>query len=111
MKYDLNKYTFITYGNTIKAMSTYAGKRVVGIAKCYPGDEFSTSKGMELAGARCNAKVAKKRKNRAARKLIEAQNRVEEARRHMAKMEAYYADAHKAEAEARAYVNEIVESM
>lgn len=111
MKYDLNKYKFITYRNVVKAVSTYAGKTVVGTAKCHPSDEYSMAHGMELAGARCNARVAEKREKRAAAKLIEAQQAVEQATAHMRKMEQYYADAIVAKREAEDEVIEIVKGI
>ena len=65
---DMTKYSFYTDGKTkVIAVSTYAGKVVRGVAKCDVNDTFSLEKGKELAAARCNEKVAKKR-------LIRAQN-------------------------------------
>ena len=65
---DMTKYNFYTDGKTkVIAVSTYAGKTVRGIAKCDVNDTFFLEKGKELAAARCNEKVAKKR-------LIRAQN-------------------------------------
>ena len=62
----MTKYSFYTDGKTkVVAVSTYAGKVVRGVAKCDVNDTFSLEKGKELAAARCNEKVAKKRFTRA----------------------------------------------
>ena len=63
---DMTKYSFYTDGKTkVVAVSTYAGKVVRGVAKCDVNDTFSLEKGKELAAARCNEKIAKKRLTRA----------------------------------------------
>ena len=63
---DMTKYSFYTDGKTkVVAVSTYAGKVVRGVAKCDVNDTFSLEKGKELAAARCNEKIAKKRFTRA----------------------------------------------
>ena len=65
---DMTKYSFYTDRKTkVIAVSTYAGKAVRGVAKCDVNDTFSLEKGKELAAARCNEKIAKKR-------FIRAQN-------------------------------------
>ena len=59
---DMTKYSFYTDGKTkVVAVSTYAGKVVRGVAKCDVNDTFSLEKGKELAAARCNEEIAKKR--------------------------------------------------
>lgn len=56
------RYKFYTNGtNTVICKSTFAKKVVAGIAKCNPKDEFSLEYGKELAQARCDHKIAKKR--------------------------------------------------
>ena len=63
---DMTKYNFYTDGKTkVIAVSTYAGKVIRGVAKCDVKDTFSFEKGKELAAARCNEKIAKKRFTRA----------------------------------------------
>jgi hypothetical protein len=61
MAFPIEKYKFITTGNKIIALSTFAGKTVRGTAKCDPRDEYVLADGKALAAARCNAKVASKR--------------------------------------------------
>ena len=55
------KYRIDEENKIVIAMSTYAGKSVVGIARCAPEDSFDVEKGKKLAAARCTLKVAKKR--------------------------------------------------
>lgn len=54
------------------ASSTYAGKPVSGKAICNVVDEYDEEYGIQLATARCAAKVARKRLARAQRKEKEA---------------------------------------
>lgn len=77
MNYPLEKYRYYTYRRAdgamvVKAVSTYAGVNIFGKAICHPNDKFDLEKGMELAAARCNEKVAEKRHRRAEQKLTEA---------------------------------------
>lgn len=70
--YPIEKYKFYTNGSRVIAVSTYAGRTVRGVANCHDGDEFSLEKGKELAALRCAEKIARKRLNRAQRKIDEA---------------------------------------
>ncbi len=92
---DYDNYTYIHDDNTNKviALSTYAGKTVRGIAKCDPRDEFDLEAGKDLAAARCNVKVAKKRLHRAMKKKIEAMEALLEAKRHYDQMSQYLDDS------------------
>lgn len=99
MKYSLDKYKFYHYlnketgGHETVAISTYAGKAVRGVAKCHANDGFDPTKGEKLAAARCNLKIANKRKNRALKKVEEAKRLVAEAQRHLDHMYDYLADS------------------
>lgn len=100
MDYPLSKYRFYHYvgkddggKNTICAVSTYAGRDVKGYAKCHPDDAFDEEKGMELAAARCNARIAEKRVERAERKVQEALDRLAEAQEFLEDMNIYRQDA------------------
>lgn len=66
---DMSFYQFYRTGNKIIAVSTYEGKTVRGYAKCAPEDKDNEWYGRVLAAARCNAKIAKKRWNRAKKKV------------------------------------------
>jgi len=91
--YPLEKYHFYVHGNRVIAASTYAGKIVRGVAVCANDDEFDLEKGKRLAAARCNAKIALKRVNRAADKVAEAQAALEAADRKVEDMIVYYQDS------------------
>ena len=98
MKYSLDKYKYFDFtnengGTTVVAVSTYAGKKVKGYAKCDPRDEFALEKGKELAAARCNLKISQKRQERAAKKYLEASAKITEAQLYFDKMKQYYMDS------------------
>lgn len=111
MKTVRNPYKFYTQklaDGRIKtiAVSTYAGRTVRGSAICDLADQYNEAVGQKIASARCAAKIAQKRLNRAAKKQVEAQRMVQVAQAHYLKMVAYYNDAHVAQAEAAKAVNE-----
>lgn len=60
MKRKINYKHFQT-GNKVIAVSSFGGRAVRGIAKCDPRDQFDFETGKEIAEARCNYKIAKKR--------------------------------------------------
>lgn len=93
--YPISKYKFyVTPDETrVFAVSTYAGKTVKGVAKKDPRDTFDMAFGKELAAARCAAKVAKKRKVRAAKQVAKAAAEFNRAYKYFEKMKAYQADA------------------
>ena len=98
MKYPLEKYKFYRYKNekggmTIAAASTYGGKTVKGYAKCDPIDTFDIEKGKKLAAARCNLKIAEKRRARAAQRFSEANRMVGEAKCFQRRMNRYLDDS------------------
>ena len=111
--YPLEKYQYITYTRQdgvkeIVALSTYAGKVVRGVAKCDPNDEYNMGLGMELAAARCNAKIAKKRKAAAEKARKEAVIALNEAKARLADMEDYVTDSHCKQTEAQDYLNSLL---
>lgn len=77
----------------IIAVSTFAGKEVRGIAKCGPEDEFNLEFGKKLAAARCNAKIAHKRKELAKKKFNKAVEATILAEGHEHAMAEYLADS------------------
>ena len=98
MRYSLDKYKYYTFknengGTTISAVSSYAGRKVKGYAKCDPRDEFNVERGKKLAAARCNAKIAEKRVSRASSKFMEAKRQLAEAQDFFNRMSVYYTDA------------------
>ena len=75
------KHTFYTNDkNLVTCVSHYAGKRVVGTAKCNTEeDTFDLARGMELAAARCDVKVLEKRVKRATQRAQQRTAEVEKA--------------------------------
>ena len=116
MSYDVNKYKYITRTKKngvqqVIAISTYAGKTVRGVANCDPRDTFSLENGKKLAAARCNLKVAEKRKARATKKYNEAANAVMEQTRFLARMDQYAKDASIEVNTARVELAALIQSM
>lgn len=113
MEYSLDKYRFYfdEKNATVIAISTYAGKIVKGYAKCDPRDEFDKKAGMKLAAARCNERIAKKRHARAAKKIVEAQRLLEEARQHYEKMSDYFEDSKREASKAHMNVQDLLKNM
>ncbi len=102
MKTVRNPYKFYTKklaDGRIKtiAVSTYAGRTVRGSTICDFSDTYDEALGQKIAAARCAAKIAQKRLNRAACKQREAENMVRAAQAHFLKMVAYYNDAAEAQ--------------
>lgn len=88
--FPISKYDFYTTkANETIAVSTYAGRTVRGKAKVDPRDRFDPEFGKELAAARCNAKIAYKRKQRAHNKVTEAWKEYDKALTHLQKMVKY----------------------
>lgn len=89
-------YKYYTDNKHVYAVSTYAGKTVKGTATCHENDIFNLEIGKDIATARCNEKVAKKRLNRADRKLREAELALTKARGIYNDMYDYYRRSYEA---------------
>lgn len=59
------KYVINEEKRTVVALSSFAGQVVRGVARCAPNDTFNVEVGKKLAEARCSAKIAHKRLQRA----------------------------------------------
>ena len=105
MGFPLEKYSYYIVGNKVIAVSTYAGKPVRGVAKCADEDTYSIETGKEIAAARCNAKVAAKRKKRAMKKYEDACAALAKAQRDFNSAVDYLKDSHELEKEANAELN------
>ena len=79
------KYTYSVTDSKVYCMAYYAGKTVKGVSKCYPDDTFDLDTGKNLAKARCDFKLSKKRLKRALARLNEAVDRQKEAERALAR--------------------------
>lgn len=116
-EYPIEKYRFYTAkkidGQPYKviAVSTYEGKMVRGVAKCDARDTFDMELGKQLAAARCNQKIAVKRKNRADRELKKAVIAYDKATKHMNAMNDYYEDARAAAKNADLKVDKLLKTM
>ena len=116
-EYPIEKYRFhvakkidgTPYG--VIAVSTYEGKTVRGVAKCDPRDKFDMEQGRQLAAARCNQKIAQKRKARADRELKKAVIAYDKAMMHMNAMNNYYEDARVAAKNANMRVDKLLSDM
>lgn len=111
MSFPIEKYRFYVTKNKVVAVSTYGGKNVRGVAKCAPEDAFSVEKGKELAAARCNARVAAKRRARATKEYARAIAELTKAERMADKMRDYSIDAVNADIEARQRIENILKTM
>lgn len=95
MRYKTEIYTRKDGVKVIIVLTHYAGKTVRGIAKCNPVDEFDEARGEELAKARCDYEVAKKRVKNATMKSNRAQEELWKASTYADKMKDYLASANK----------------
>ena len=108
----MTKYSFYTDEKTkVVAVSTYAGKTVRGVAKCDVNDTFSLEKGKELAAARCNEKIAKKRLTRAQNAHADAMVEYLKLMRKLDKNISYKKDSQVAAIEAQNHVATILKNM
>ena len=95
-------YKFLNYTDSkgrqiVLAISTYAGKIVKGKAICNPDDIFNLSTGKNLARARCNLKVATKRRKAITQKYWQAIEELKKAKRRMDKMAKVLSEVSEAE--------------
>ena len=117
MRYPIEKYQIIKHqhkdylGVEIIARSTYAGQDVKGKAICHEGDTYSEENGIKLAVARCAAKIARKRRARAEKLVMEAARKLSEAQKHVADMTHYAADARQEVIDCDKEVEEILANM
>ena len=112
MSFPKSKYKiFKGKDNKVVAVSTYAGKTVRGVAKCDVNDTFSLEKGKELAAARCNEKVAKKRFARAQKVKVDVVLEYVRLMEKYTKAVNYKDDSQVALTEAKNLVTSILETM
>ena len=80
------RYKFYTNNKDIViAVSSYAGKRVKGIAKLNPGDVFNLEYGKRLAQYRCDIKVLTMRERAETIKFMEIKSSFDELSRKLEK--------------------------
>lgn len=107
----MRPFEFFRSGNKVIAVSSFAEKRVRGVAKCDPDDEFSFEYGKELAAARCNKKIASKRLKCAKTKLDRAIASFEAAKEHLEFMTGYYDSSVNEYEEAIKHVEELLSEL
>lgn len=95
-RFPIEGYHFFQHGNRVIAVTTYAGRTVRGVAVCDGSDEFDLEYGKRLAAARCNYKVAQKRRERATDKVCDAITAFEQANKTLNKYRQYFYDASQA---------------
>lgn len=84
---------YVTPDKHIICTTTFAGKTLRAEAKCAPDDDYDELRGKQIARAKVDIKVGKKRLSRATAKLGMADSLVDEAVKYQSKMERYYDDA------------------
>ena len=102
MRFPLDKYRYYVTDKKVVAVSTYGGKPVRGVAICADDDEYSLEAGKEIAAARCNARVAQKRKQRAMKKYQNTCEKLAQVQREFARAVEYLKDSHELDKEAQA---------
>ena len=110
--YPLSKYRF--YHATrdgqkqVIAVSTYAGRTVRGRATCAPEDSYDEQAGREIAAARCNQEIARRRYLRACARYNEAQRKYEEAMVFLNRMGEYLDDSQAAFVDAKILMDNLL---
>lgn len=87
------KYVINEEKRTVVALSTFAGRVVRGVARCAPTDEWDVEVGKQWAAARCSAKIAHKRLERAEDCVKFANEGLEYYKEQVEKYTKYEADA------------------
>ena len=106
------KYRHYTDGvSKVVATSTYAGKTVRGVAKCSEHDEFDMNAGIQLAEARCNARIAEKRYANAQKQHEIALEALAKAQKRVDEMKAYVVDSQVAVLQANQMVTDVMNSL
>lgn len=90
----LGRYHFYSTpnGETI-CVSTFAKKKIKGVAKCSPSDTYDEETGKMLAMLRCDKKIAKKRLQRAKRELLNINSEYKTVKDRYNKIVAYFYDS------------------
>lgn len=84
------RYTFYDTPNKVVCVSTFAKRKVRGVAKCSPEDKFDFKIGHKLAQLRCDKKVAGKRCKKATNRLEDSMNKLANARKEYDEATAYW---------------------
>ena len=91
------KYKYEILGNKVTASCKYAGKEIKASATCHEEDEFDANIGMQVAAARLDLKLQRKRYKRAQDRYVQSVN-----------LKVY---AEKLEEDRRNYLNEMSDNL
>lgn len=84
-----HNYKIYTHDNEVIAVTSFARRPVRATAKCDPRDTFDVDFGKALAIARCDEKVAEKRRAAAAKRLAKANEAMTAAKRELSAAKQY----------------------
>lgn len=115
--YPLDKYCFYFYTSVaadgserkvVKAVSSYGGHTVSGIAKCSPNDTYDEEVGKRLAAYRCAQKIAKSKAKRAGMKMNQAVDNYNKALVMLQDAGSFFNDAQKDLSDCAAAIDELI---
>lgn len=98
-------------GHRTICVSSYAGRKIRGVAICTENDNFDSAKGEALAQARVDLEIAFRRMARARAKLNEAWELIEAAEAYKDRMESYVDDSADALEDAKNHLTELLKEM
>ena len=102
---------YATPGPRVICVSSYAGRKVRGVAICDENDEYDLEKGKALAQARVDLEIAKRRVKRANQKLNEAHEAYEAAGVRVDAMQDYVDEAVNEQFRAECNLTELLDQM
>ena len=110
-EFPLERYKFFVVKNMVVAVSSFAGHRVRATAKADPRDKFDIEKGKKLAAARCNLKVAEKRKKHAKKQYDALMKEYRELAERVHAKRKYFSDSCLSESEAIFNLEKVLKEM
>ena len=87
------RYTFYDTPDKVICVSTFAKRKVRGVAKCSPEDKFNFKIGRKLAQLRCDKKVAEKRWKKAKDRLEDSMNKLANAEKEYEEANEYWVNS------------------
>lgn len=88
------RYTYYICDNKVVCVSSFAKKKIKGIAKCSPNDTFDIEIGKQLSRSRCDLKIATKRYAKAHNLLIEKLKEISNLQEEKREIHAYEVKAY-----------------
>lgn len=102
---------YATPGPRVICVSSYAGRKVRGVAICDENDEYDLEKGKALAQARVDLEIARRRLKRANQKLDEAHTAYELAGAQVDAMQDYVDESVNEQFRAECNLKELLDQM